>query len=135
MPRFNLNDIVFSVERQAENHWPDECCGFINDRGELVPVANEARDKRKNFFISVASEKYVSRRHVISGVYHSHVDASAYVSKADRAGAGSMYGLYIVTSVVAGVARETKVFLHNQEGFSQVKLPCPLTDTSNCSKQ
>jgi len=114
-----------SIERQAVQEYPRECCGVILQRaGErrLLPCRNDQdalhardpqrhpRDARTAYHIAAADRLQMVRLEdegfTPAVIYHSHIDAGAYFSPTDRRQAlmndEPMYPetTYVVVSVV-----------------------------------
>ncbi|GHU87120.1 hypothetical protein FACS1894202_00720 [Clostridia bacterium] len=98
------------IRREGENAYPNECCGFIFDNGELLPVVNarEASERYHRFVITaedfMRAELEARRRKLdITGIYHSHPDHPAKPSDYDREHALPFYS-YVIVSVENGAA-------------------------------
>src|SRR5689334_10029640 len=84
--------------REAENSFPDECCGFFlgtEEEGQrivkqVLPVHNSRPgDRRRKFEIAPldyirAEEKAETAQLLLLGVYHSHPSHPALPSEHDR---------------------------------------------------
>lgn len=102
--------------RDAENSFPDECCGFLYGREtesdriilQAKPVNNAKEgDKRRRFVITpkdyLAAELYAEEHDlVLLGVYHSHPDHPAIPSEHDRQ-AAQPYFSYVILSVMNNI--------------------------------
>ena len=119
------------IRAHAEAAYPDECCGLVFDDG-VVRCTNVQdvlhaedpevfpRTAQHAFRLSDAEQLLLARSfdgpRPARVLYHSHVDADAYLSDADVAGATldgcPLYPglLHLVVSVRAGVAGEVAVF-------------------------
>lgn len=110
-----IADAAFEVMIQdAENAYPDECCGFFygQEHGnrrvtKAVPVVNSKEgDKRRRFEISpedyMKAEQYALASELkLLGVYHSHPDHPAKPSEHDLKQAVPYFS-YIIFSVQQG---------------------------------
>ncbi|HEX5758248.1 MAG TPA: M67 family metallopeptidase [Thermoanaerobaculia bacterium] len=110
-----------TIERQAAEAYPEECCGVLLGRvtGErvevdrVVPAANEREESRGNRFVigpETVLEAQRSARDAgleIVGYYHSHPDHPARPSEFDREHAWP--GLsYLIVAVTGGHASEVR---------------------------
>lgn len=126
-------DNLQTIRTQAENTYPEECCGIIfgylstTDKTvvEIIPTDNawsaEAADilnndteqsKKRRYAIApqvmLQAQKQARDRHCnIIGIYHSHPDNPAIPSEFDRQCAWQEYS-YIIVSVRNGKAAEIK---------------------------
>ncbi len=102
--------------KDAENAYPDECCGFFYGKEKdhrfiavAVPVLNSKEgDKRRRFEISpedyLKAERYALAHDLqLLGVYHSHPDHPARPSEHDLKQAVPYFS-YIILSVQQGKA-------------------------------
>lgn len=111
---------ISKIKLDAENSYPNECCGFIfgeiSDSGKrAVEIRSQKNTSEKGeryhrFNISAESmldaEMYARRNKLdIVGIYHSHPDCPAIPSEYDRAHALPVYS-YIIVSVVKGKSAE-----------------------------
>lgn len=110
-----IADEAFEVMIQdAENAYPDECCGFFygQEHGnrfitEATPVKNNKEgDKRRRFEISpedyLKAERYALTQNLkLLGVYHSHPDHPAKPSEHDLKQAVPYFS-YLILSVRQG---------------------------------
>ena len=123
--------VLAEIRAHAEAAYPDECCGLVFDDGvrrctnvqdalHAEAPAAFPRTARHAFRLSDAEQLLLARS--FDGprpariLYHSHVDAGAYLSEADIAGATldghPLYPalLHLVVSVREGVAGETALY-------------------------
>ena len=129
------------IREHAEACYPLECCGLLFDDGvrPCTDVQDDLHDRdpeafprtsRHAFRLSDADQLLLARS--IDGpvparvLYHSHVDADAYFSAADLAGATldgePLYPglLHLVVSVRDGVAGEMALFRLSPTGAEEV---------------
>ena len=124
-----------SIERQAVQEYPRECCGVILHRaGErrLLPCRNDQdalhardpqrypRDARTAYHIADADRLQMVRLEdegfTPAVIYHSHIDAGAYFSETDKRNAlvsdepAYPDAVYLVTSVMSGRLEDTAAF-------------------------
>jgi proteasome lid subunit RPN8/RPN11 len=118
------------VLNHAEDEYPRECCGFIDESGvkrcnnvaddlhRTDPVKNP-RDGRTAFVIGAAEvlflQKSLDGLTPVRVLYHSHPDKDAYFSEEDQAFAlmdgQPLYPLmYLVVSVRDGLACDAQLF-------------------------
>lgn len=99
------------VKHYAEDAHPFECCGVVGWDGAVVPCDNAAADRTKAFLITGRDLKRVELEHGgIFGIFHSHIDASAWPSSADAAQAPVGVPYFIVV-VRRGIAREVREYI------------------------
>ena len=126
------------VQAHAEAEYPAECCGVLLVGGAaqadrlLLPCRNiqdelhakdpvrHPRDSRTAYFIDPKDLLAIGRReaqdYAVAVIYHSHIDTGAYFSATDKRNAlingepAYAHALYVVVSVVAGTAVDSKVF-------------------------
>ena len=119
------------VRAHAAAAYPSECCGFIYDDGArrctnvqdgLHAEHPEVFPRTARHAFRLADEEQLELARSFDGprpvqaLYHSHVDAAAYLSAADVSGATldgePLYPglLHLVVSVRAGVAGEAALF-------------------------
>ena len=125
--RFGVIDIIYisdslisQIKRDAENAYPDECCGFIfGVLSENVKKAVSVRAEKNSFeqcekyhrFNISADTMLKAERHArknnldIVGIYHSHPDCKAIPSEYDRIHALPVYS-YIIVSVIKGTTAD-----------------------------
>ena len=111
----------------AEQSFPDECCGFMFGREEdedrfvtevkRVDNAKEG-DKRRRFEIApidyMRAEQYaLANKLTLLGVYHSHPNHPAIASETDRQAAQPFFS-YVIISVINGVFAEIRSFRLNE---------------------
>ena len=126
-----------AIHRHAEADYPAECCGILLGRAEegskdvfevarvanlrldreraeqVIPLDDPGRESERNRFLidpreQLRVEKDARARGLaVLGYYHSHPDHPARPSAYDREHAWPWYS-YIIVSVEAGAARETR---------------------------
>ncbi|PWU03263.1 MAG: hypothetical protein C5B52_03750 [Bacteroidetes bacterium] len=114
--------------RDAEQSFPDECCGFMFGREEdedryvtevrQVENAKEG-DKRRRFEIApvdyMRAEQYaIANNLTLLGVYHSHPNHPAIASETDRQAAQPFFS-YVIISVMNGVFSEIRSWRLNED--------------------
>jgi proteasome lid subunit RPN8/RPN11 len=81
----------------------------IDENGHAWACENSAKDRQKSYFITPQEWRRVTRSRSVCGVYHSHCDTTADISKGDvEAFSGSM--LYIIASVIRGEMKDIHVY-------------------------
>jgi desampylase len=118
-------EVMATMQAHAEQTFPEECVGVLFSDGTTQPLHNTAVDRRRGFLVSaretLAVERTAASRGLrVSAFYHSHPDGLPLPSREDAAHAqpGSVT---IILSVTAGVAAAPRVFLFDDERFSEVK--------------
>lgn len=115
----------------AENSFPNECCGFIYGRDiegkrevlEAVPVENSKQgDQRRRFEISplqyMKAEQYaIAQGSTLLGVYHSHPKHPAIPSETDRVQAMPWFSYVILNVEEDGVGDITSHELDEERQF------------------
>jgi proteasome lid subunit RPN8/RPN11 len=124
-PLLKISDAVYSqVRAHGEETYPHECCGVLLgkalDRGNEVQAAvragNTRTDSAHNRYHIAPQELIGIQRQArersldIVGFYHSHPDHPARWSPTDFNEAHWLGCSYVITSVEAGVARQTNSF-------------------------
>jgi proteasome lid subunit RPN8/RPN11 len=119
--------------RDAEQTFPNECCGFMFGREEGAdryvttarPVENAREgDKRKRFEISsidyMHAEQYAEQKNLsLLGIYHSHPNHPAIASETDRLAAQPFFS-YVIISVRNAVFAELRSWrLNNDQQFEK----------------
>jgi len=140
-----------AIVAQAEDEFPNECCGFVIGDGadEMVcPITNIQnrkheqnpaafpRDARTAFLMDPNEHLAVlrevdSRRIPLRFVYHSHPDHDAYFSPTDRAQACSFDPgepdypdtAYLVLSIMAGKFARAAAFAWDKDRGEFVETP------------
>lgn len=115
-------DLLASIRRHGEEHYPHEGAGLLLGRqdGEVrqavraLPQTNEApaESRARRYQIEapamLAAEELAEREGLeVVGVFHSHPDHPAAPSEFDKERALPWY-TYLITSVMAGQAGETR---------------------------
>ena len=127
--------------RHAVRCYPEECCGLVtHDRvrpsenhQDALHAADPAafpRTARNGFHLAPEDQLFLARSFdtddPVRVIYHSHVDAEAYFSEADREGAtfgGDPLYAEVVHLVVAVNEREVtdaRAFAFREDGFAEV---------------
>src|SRR5271155_2934333 len=110
--------VLDEIHAHAESAYPEECCGLlISDKSKLVRESmrmKNAYDGPKNDRYNIdplelfkADRASAQRGLAIVGIYHSHPDYPASLSKFDMDHSFPWYS-YIVISVPQGKAKDTK---------------------------
>ena len=113
------------IHAHAESTYPEECCGLlISQREKDVMTALRMKNKypgpkKDRYDIDplelFKADREVSRKGLtITGIYHSHPDYPATLSKFDLEHSFPWYS-YIIVSVPRGRAGETRSWLPNPE--------------------
>lgn len=111
----------------AEETFPDECCGFAFGRAsadgrritEALAVHNAKEgDKRRRFEIAprdyMRAERYAAERNLeLLGIYHSHPNHPPIPSEHDRVAAQPFFS-YLIFSVYEGRHRELRSWRLNE---------------------
>ena len=120
------------IHAHAESTYPEECCGLLiassgsKNVVELVKMRNAfAGPKRDRYHIDPlelfkADREAAKRGLSITGIYHSHPDYPATLSKFDIEHSFPWYS-YVVVSVPKGAAGETRAWLPNEERSAVVE--------------
>ena len=135
------DDVVREIRAHAEACAPAECCGLVFDDGvrrctnvqDALHAADPAafpRTARRAFRLADDEQLLLARSfegpRPARVLYHSHVEAGAYLSAADRAGATvdgePLYPrlLHAVVSVRDGVAGEIALYRLDAGGAAEV---------------
>ncbi len=112
-----------AIARDAQNHYPLECCGIIDSHGLIHEAENIAEKKTQQFRISGGWFQRQQREHGIAAIYHSHCDRLAFPSAADMNGLVLPELPYIVASVIHGVCKHIGIFKLITRGSKQVFEP------------
>ena len=70
------------IYEYLEMHYPKEACGVITDKGGWIPIKNVA-EKDDEFIMDTKEYTRAALSHKITGVVHSHIDASPEPSEID----------------------------------------------------
>jgi proteasome lid subunit RPN8/RPN11 len=120
--------VLDEIHAHAESAYPEECCGLlISDKSKRVTESirmKNAYDGPKNDRYSIdplelfrADRASAQKGLAIGGIYHSHPDYPASLSKFDMDHSFPWYS-YIVISVPHGKARETKAWIPREDRTS-----------------
>ena len=113
------------VHAHAESTYPEECCGLLvaKESKEVVDVVHMRNafsgPKHDRYHIDplelFKADREVARKGLtIVGVYHSHPDYPATLSKFDLEHSFPWYS-YVVVSVPRGEAKDTRSWVPNQD--------------------
>ena len=119
------------IRSHAESTYPEECCGLLISQSEKNVISAL---KMKNNFPGPKKDRYdidplelfkadreVARKGLtITGVYHSHPDYPATLSKFDLDHSFPWYS-YVVVSVPKGHAGETRSWIPGEERRSSTE--------------
>jgi proteasome lid subunit RPN8/RPN11 len=130
-------EVVSEVFAHARECYPEECCGILtgppggdparavrctNVQDQQVARGEATLDARRAFFIDPielhrALKAAEARGEEVRAIYHSHVDAEAYLSESDLKGALAPDGgpawpgaAWLVVAVHEGVVREAALY-------------------------
>ena len=117
------------IKEQCEQHYPNECCGFLFGKDgefraieEAVPVKNAKEgDQRRRFQIDaldyIKAERYALKEgKQLVGIYHSHPDHPAEPSIHDLKQAVPFFSYFIV-SVYQRKLKEVTSWRLNDDHF------------------
>jgi proteasome lid subunit RPN8/RPN11 len=125
MMELKISDAVYGqIRRHGEETYPHECCGVLlgkaledgNSVEEAVRAGNTRTDSAHNRYHIAPQELISIQRQArgrdldIVGFYHSHPDHPARWSSTDFQEAHWLGCSYVITSVEAGVAKQTNSF-------------------------
>jgi len=134
-----------AIHAHAEATYPDECCGLlIAGSGSKVVVDSV---KMRNAFSGPKHDRYhidplemfradreaAKRGLAIAGIYHSHPDYPATLSKFDLEHSFPWYS-YVVISVPKGAAGDTRSWLPNHDKNSVAEEKIEIRDGDGGSK-
>jgi proteasome lid subunit RPN8/RPN11 len=131
--RWREEEVVIRIARRtldeirahAESTYPEECCGLLISQSEKNVISalrmrnNHPGPKKDRYDIDplelFKADREVSRKGLtITGVYHSHPDYPATLSKFDLDHSFPWYS-YVVVSVPKGRAGETRSWIPGEE--------------------
>ena len=115
------------MQKHAEDHFPDECCGFfygIEDiSGRQISIYkpvnnNKEGDKRRRFEVSpidyIQAERYALENNIqLLGVFHSHPQHPAIPSEHDLSQAMPWFS-YIIISIMDGAFNHVRSWKLNE---------------------
>ncbi len=121
-----LRGTLEEIHAHARSAYPEECCGLLIAATGSKDVVDSV--KMRNAFSGPKHDRYhidplelfradreaARRGHIIAGIYHSHPDYPATLSKFDVEHSFPWYS-YVVVSVPKGEAGDTRSWLPNQE--------------------
>lgn len=120
--------VLDEIHAHAESAYPEECCGLlISDKSKHVIESI----RMKNVYDGPKNDRYnidplelfradrasAQKGLTIAGIYHSHPDYPASLSKFDMDHSFPWYS-YIVISVPHGKAQETKAWIPRENRMS-----------------
>jgi proteasome lid subunit RPN8/RPN11 len=107
--------VEWSIRRHAAEAYPNECCGALIVRDQVVEEAfalpnTTDEGPRRRFLVAPSDYREAERRAAslggeLGGFYHSHPDHPAQPSEYDRAHAWPNLS-YVIVSVAGGEQRE-----------------------------
>ena len=117
--------VLDEIHAHAESTYPEECCGLlISDKSRRVTQSvrmKNAYDGSKHDRYSIdplemfkADRASAEMGLIIAGIYHSHPDYPATLSKFDMEHSFSWYS-YVVVSVPQGKAGDTKAWIPRED--------------------
>ncbi len=121
------------LRREAEQAYPQECCGILVGREEdsaylvedVVPSANLSDTPHKTFEVDMALRLRLQKElrgtgARVIGHYHSHPEGRAEPSARDRERAWEEGMIWLIVAVKAGLAVDIRAHLFNNsaDGFS-----------------
>ena len=117
--------VVDEIRLHAEASYPEECCGLLIADGkkhitESLRVKNVFDGPRNNRYhinpldLYRADRETAQRGMTIAGIYHSHPDYPAVLSRFDLDHSFPWYS-YIVVSVANGKASDTKSWVPKED--------------------
>jgi proteasome lid subunit RPN8/RPN11 len=108
----SLDNIKLQISKEGELAYPNECCGFILEDYEIIPVDNSREDEEQYHRFVITPEDFLhaeltAQKHgsEIIGIYHSHPDHPAKPSDYDREHGLPFYS-YVIVAVEKGVATD-----------------------------
>jgi proteasome lid subunit RPN8/RPN11 len=122
-------NVLAEIQAHAESTYPEECCGLLiagsgsKDVTETVKMRNAfSGPKHDRYHIDPLElfkvDREVARRgRMIAGVYHSHPDYPATLSKFDLEHSFHWYS-YLVVSVPKGKAGDTRCWVPSEDRSS-----------------
>jgi proteasome lid subunit RPN8/RPN11 len=125
MMELKISDAVYDqIRRHGEETYPHECCGVLlgkaledgNSVEDAVRAGNTRTDSAHNRYHIAPQELISIQRQArgrdldIVGFYHSHPDHPARWSSTDFQEAHWLGCSYVITSVEAGIAKQTNSF-------------------------
>jgi proteasome lid subunit RPN8/RPN11 len=125
--------VLDEIHAHAESTYPEECCGLlISDKSKQVRESmrmKNAYDGPKNDRYNIdplelfkADRASAQRGLTIVGIYHSHPDYPASLSRFDMDHSFPWYS-YVVVSVPHGKAQETKAWIPGEDHESASEEP------------
>lgn len=120
--------VLEEIHTHAESTYPEECCGLlISDRSKQVTESirmKNAYDGPKHDRYNIdplelfrADRTSAQKGLTIAGIYHSHPDYPATLSKFDTDHSFPWYS-YLVVSVPKGKAGDTRVWIPKEDRTS-----------------
>jgi proteasome lid subunit RPN8/RPN11 len=120
--------VLNEIHIHAESTYPEECCGLlISDKSKQVTESvrmNNAYEGPKHDRYNIdplelfrADRATAQRGLTIAGIYHSHPDYPANLSRFDTEHSFPWYS-YVVISVPQGKAGETKAWIPREDRTS-----------------
>jgi len=114
------------IHAHAESAYPEECCGLLIASSGSKDITGAV--KMRNAFTGPKHDRYhidplelfkadreaAHKGQAIAGIYHSHPDYPATLSKFDLEHSFPWYS-YVVVSVPKGAAGDTRSWLPNEE--------------------
>lgn len=129
-----LSEVNMSIDKGTRNmvrsivqqHYPNECCGFLWGSGGKIMLAGETAnmseyDKQEHFEISssafMEAEKFADTHALtLMGIFHSHPDAAGVPSEKDQESAFPNF-LYFIVAVTEHRVVEERLWMLNDCGY------------------
>jgi proteasome lid subunit RPN8/RPN11 len=130
--------VLDEIHAHAESTYPEECCGLlVSDKSKHVTESI----RMKNAYGGPKNDRYnieplelfkadrasAQRGLTVAGIYHSHPDYPASLSKFDMDHSFPWYS-YIVISVPQGKAQETKAWIPREDHESASEEPVEVVE-------
>ena len=85
--------VIRAIQVHAQEQYPRECCGAIAQRGRVeryFPCRNIADDPQEHFVLAPEDFARVEDWGTVTGIVHSHPDATTQTSELDKAQCDAM---------------------------------------------
>ena len=85
--------VIMAIQKHAQEEYPHECCGVIAQRGRVeryFPCRNIADNHLDHFLLAPDDFVQVENWGVVTGIVHSHPDATTQPSELDKAQCDAM---------------------------------------------
>jgi proteasome lid subunit RPN8/RPN11 len=98
------------IKWHAERDFPNECCGILDGQGKAISAVNISTAPDHQFKIEPRWLARNIEQAGLSGIYHSHVNRPALVSKDDFQGLEIFDVLYVIASVFQGNCQDIRAY-------------------------